>query len=87
MMNGNNLMVEQLKIDDGDHNILGLILKISFEDGCQTRAAITSDNITVVFVTTTCVIIVVIIPLETKIAICNRLGNDKRLNHLLLDKS
>ena len=68
-------------------NILGLILKISFEDGCQTRAAITSDNITVVFVTTTCVIIVVIIPLKTKIAICNRLGNDKRLNHLLLDKS
>ena len=68
-------------------NIVGLILKISFEDGCQTRAAITSDNITVVFVTTTCVIIVVIIPLEAKIAICNRLGNDKRLNHLLLDKS
>ena len=67
--------------------ILGIILMISVEDGCQTRAAITSDNMTVVFMTTSCVIMAVIIPLVTKIAICNRLGNDKRLNHLLLDKS
>lgn len=79
MMNGNDL------INDCDHNYLGDM--ISVEDGCQTRAAITSDNITVVFVTTTCSIMVVIIPLVTKIAVCNRLENDKRLNHLLLDKS
>ena len=55
---------------------------ISVKDGCQKRAGITSDNITVVFVTTT--LMVVIIPL---VAICNRLENDKRLNHLLLDKT
>ena len=67
--------------------IWGIILKISVDDGCQTRAAITSANITVVFVTTTYSIIVMIIALVTKIAICNGLGNDKRLNHLLLDKS
>ena len=67
--------------------IWGIILKISVDDGCQTRAAITSANITVVFVTTTYSNMVVIIALVTKIAICNGLGNDKRLNHLLLDKS
>ena len=67
--------------------IWGIIFKISVDDGCQTRAAITSANITVVFVTTTYSIIVVIIALVTKIAICNGLGNDKRLNHLMLDKS
>ena len=67
--------------------IWGIILKISVDDGCQTRAAITSANITVVFVTTTYSIMVMIIALVTKIAICNGLGNDKRLNHLLLDKS
>ena len=67
--------------------IWGIILKISVDGGCQTRAAITSANITVVFVTTTYSIIVMIIALVTKIAICNGLGNDKRLNHLLLDKS
>ena len=62
-------------------------LMISVKDGCQKRAGITSDNITVVFVTTTYSIMVVIIPLVTKIAICNRLENDKGLNHLLLDKT
>ena len=60
---------------------------ISVEDGCQTRAAITSDSITVVFVPTTCSIMVVIIPLVKKITICNRPENEKQLNHLLLDKS
>ena len=67
--------------------IWGIILKISVDDGCQTGAAITSANITVVFLSTTYGIMVVIIALATKIAICNGLGNDKRLNHLLLDKS
>ena len=49
--------------------ILGIILMISVEDGCQTRAAITSGNITEVFVKMTYSIMVVIIPLVTKIAI------------------
>ena len=55
----------------------GFWSEISVEDGCDAR----SDNITVVFVTVSLSIMV------TRIALCNRLENDKRLSRLLLDKS